>query len=110
MIKATDKKGSLIVLSCYLLLIPVSVLAIFAIVPFIFGVVVSTQGLVQHKNQKWVGIYMTIASGLLFSIFPLLQFFGLWGIAIIYIIPAVVASSSLIMAHITNEESNKLTH
>ena len=110
MIKATDKKGALIVLSCYFLLIPVSVLAIFAIVPFILGVVVSTRGLVQHKNQKWIGIYMSIVAGLLFSVFPLLQFFGLWGIAIIYIIPAVVASLSLIMAHTTNLESNKLTH
>lgn len=110
MIKAIDKKGSLIVLSCYLLLIPVSVLAIFAIVPFILGVVVSTRGLVQHKNQKWVGIYMSIVSGLLFSIFPVLQFSGIWGIAIIYIIPAAVASSSLIMAHTTNLEPNRLTH
>ena len=110
MIKATDKKGALIVLSCYFLLIPVSVLTIFAIVPFILGVVVSTLGLVQHKDQKLVGIYISTAAGLLFSVFPFLQFFGIWGTGIIYIIPAVVASSSLLMAHITNLEPDKMTH
>ena len=107
MIKTMDIMGSLIVLSCYVLLAPISFLSFFAIFPFFFGVGISALGLTSHASQVQVRLYLLLAVGIFTFIFLFLWIILPIMLAVIYATPVLVASSSLIIAHFANNDMSK---
>ena len=98
MIKDMDMLGALVVLSCYLFLIPEFSMLPLAIFPYFFGIAVSTIGLSRQASQKLTGTYLGLAVLVIFSIFLLLGIFGEAALVVIYVTPSAVAFSSLIIA------------
>ena len=110
MIKRIDSSGSLIVLSSYLFyfFVPNTPPFIPAIFPFFVGIIVSAFGLAKQTNQKQVIIYVTFAVGIFGSIFLFLLIFPVISILMVFITPALVASSSLIITSYAENDTVKL--
>ncbi len=102
MIKIADILGSSIVLSSYFFVAtptPRDPANIFVVIPFFFGIAVSMVGLSSNAGKKEMKIYMSLVSGAFALTFILFVTNLLGGVVMGFVAPALLASSSLVLAH-----------
>ena len=107
MIKQKDLVGALIVLSCYFYIIPITLLSFFAIIPFIIGVLVSASAMSSPQVQGWKKLYLVFAGTTLAFILVFMWIIMPTIFLIIPIIPALIALSSLMIAHFSKDDLSK---
>ena len=108
MIKVMNVLGSSIVLSSYFFVAtPTSrdPANIFVIIPFFFGIAVSMIGLSSHTGKSGVKIYLLIVAGIFILTFLFMIIHALGAMVMFYASPALIASSSLIMAFLFAKNS-----
>lgn len=90
--------GAAITLMGYIFLIVSIYLAIFALLPFIVGNVISAYGLSKKKSQKALGVYLAFTIVTFILLFFLGSPFGLsTQLAYIYALPAMDVTAALIL-------------
>lgn len=104
MIKQKDLVGALIVLSCYFYIIPIALWSFFAIIPFIIGVIVSASAMSSPSVQGWKRLYLVFAGTLLAFVLIFMWIIMPTIFLLIPAIPALVASSSLMIAHFSKDD------
>ena len=107
MIKQRDVIGALIVLSCYFFITPITLWSFFAIIPFIIGVTVCANAMSSPRTQGWRKLYLVFAGTTLAIILVFMWIIMPTIFILVYITPLLIASSSLTIAHFTNDNASK---
>ena len=107
MIKQKDLVGALIVLSCYFFIIPITFWSFFAIIPFIIGVLISASAMSSPQVQGWKKLYLVFAGTILAFILVFMWIIMPTIFLLIPIVPALIASSSLMIAHFSKDDISK---
>ena len=100
MIKIIDVSGSLIVLSSYsFLAFYTRGIEVFVVVPLFFGIAVSIAGLKSHTGKNNVKLYQLLVVAVFGLAFLSYVLFAPLVLFLVYTAPAILASSSLIIAY-----------
>lgn len=97
MIKKTNIVGSLVILSCYVIIVFSFQSILAAIIPFFIGVAISAYGLVDQKHHVLATVYIIAVFAMFSSIFAGAIFF-------VFALPVIAASVPMIMAFEQKEQ------